>query len=77
MFMTVYEYNELFRKNDILLKDYRERFKMNSPTFVKINNDLIQIYKVDDKYLNCIIDRFELIPNGGVIYLKGVDYEIN
>ena len=52
------------------LKDYLTKFNINSLTFVKINEDLIHISNVPPYYLDYMVDRLELIPNGGVIYLE-------
>ena len=52
------------------LKDYLTKFNINSPTFVKINEDLIHISNVPPYYLDYMVDRLELIPCGGVVYLK-------
>jgi len=69
-YMSVIEYNKRFKEADIKLKDYMKPFNPKSATFVKINGELIQITKVDEKYYDCIVDHLSLIPNGGVIYLR-------
>jgi len=70
MIKTISEYNSELRKKNITLKEYLKNFNINSATFVKIDNDLIQIKKVKVEYLDRIVDHLELIPMGGVIYLK-------
>lgn len=52
------------------LKDYLTKFNINSPTFVKINDDLVHVSNVPPYYLDYMVDRLELIPCGGVIYLE-------
>ena len=52
------------------LKDYLTKFNINSSTFVKINEDLVHVSNVPPYYLDYMVDRLELIPNGGVIYLE-------
>lgn len=54
----------------IKLRDYIEKFNTNSATFVKIKDGLIHITKLPPYYLDYMVDRLELIPNGGVIYLE-------
>lgn len=70
MTKSISEYNSELRKKNITLKEYLKNFNINSATFVKIDNDLIQIKKVEVEYLDRIVDHLELIPMGGVIYLK-------
>ena len=70
MSKTISEYNVELRKKNITLKEYLKNFNLNSATFVKINNDLIHIKQVEEEYLDKIVDGLELIPCGGVIYLK-------
>ena len=69
-YTTMLDYNAKLYKQNITLKEYIKRFNENSKTFVKIDDNLIHFTKVEDKYLDKIVDRLELIPNGGVIYLK-------
>ena len=52
------------------LKDYLNKFNINSPTFVKIKENLVHISNIPPYYLDYMVDRLELIPNGGVIYLE-------
>ncbi len=70
MIKSISEYNSELRKKNITLKEYLKNFNPNSATFVKIDNNLIHIKKVEEKYLDKIVDGLELIPMGGVIYLK-------
>ena len=64
------KYNEELKEKDITLKDFLNHFDSNSATFVKIDNELIQIKKVEVEYLDKLVAKFDLIPFGGVIYLK-------
>jgi len=64
------EYNAELRKKNIALREYIKGFKDNSPTFVKIDGKLIHFTKVEESYLDKIVDGLELIPMDGVIYLK-------
>jgi hypothetical protein len=56
-----------FKDRHIKLKEYLKNY---SPTFIKIGEDLIRPKDLPEKYLDYYIDRLELIPNGGVIYLN-------
>ena len=67
---TMSEYNAELRTKNITLREYIKRFNDKSPTFVKIDGNLIHITKVEEVYLDKIVDGLQLIPNGGVIYLK-------
>jgi len=70
MHKTMSEYNAELRARNITLREYVKDFKDNSKTFVKIDDNLIHFKKVEEKYLDKIVDGLELIPMGGVIYLK-------
>lgn len=70
MTKSILDYNSELRSKNIKLKDYMKSFNPKSATFVKINDELVQITKVDKKYYDCIVDHLSLIPMGGVIYLK-------
>jgi len=65
---SISEYNAELRTKNITLKEYIKDFKNNSPTFVKIDGKLIHFAKVEELYLDKIVDGLELIPMGGVIY---------
>ena len=68
--VMAYEYNAMLRNKDIPLRDFIKRFSSKSNTFVKIDESLIHITKVEEEYLDKIVDRLELVPNGGIIHLK-------
>ena len=67
---TIFDYNVELRARNITLREYVKDFKDNSKTFVKIDGKLIHFTKVEEKYLDKIVDGLELIPMGGAIYLK-------
>ncbi len=67
---TMADYNAELRTKNITLREYIKRFNDNSPTFVKIDGKLVHFTKVEEVYLDKIVDGLQLIPNGGVIYLK-------
>ena len=67
---TMSEYNAELRIENITLREYIKRFNYNSPTFVKIDGILVHFTKVEEVYLDKIVEGLQLIPNGGVIYLK-------
>jgi len=56
----------IYRSKNIKLKEYLKNY---NPSFIKINGNLVKPKDIDEKYLDYYIDRLELIPNGGVIYL--------
>ena len=58
--------NLIFRHRNIKLKEYLKNY---SPSFIKVGDNLVRPKDIDEKYLEYYIDRLELIPNGGVIYL--------
>ena len=70
MTKSIVEYNAELRKKNITLREYLKKVNINSATFVKIDGNLIHIKKIEEKYLDKIVDGLELIPMGGVIYLK-------
>ena len=56
----------IYRHRNIKLKEYLKNY---SPSFIKVGDNLVKPKDIDEKYLDYYIDRLELIPNGGVIYL--------
>ena len=64
------EYNTQLKCQSITLREFIKRFNDESPTFVKIDDQLIHFTKIEEEYLDKIVGGFQLIPNGGVIYLK-------
>ena len=67
---NISENNELFKNQNITLKDYLTKYNKRPSTLVKIDDQLIQVTKVEESYMDKIVDKVQFIPNGMVIYLK-------
>ncbi len=70
---TINKYNEYFKNNKVKAIDFVNKFPEDSSTFIKVYDVK---YSIKDfklrrvAYFDYIVESFDLLPCGGIIYIK-------